>query len=280
MRHTSCEDFFSIYVENANKCKMLIAKTDNGIIGRALLWLTDCNTKLMDRIYGNELTVNACKKWALDNGYMHKLKQGYTNDIEWVTSTGEIVADTYEITLCNKNNDYYPYMDTFKFANNIHSDVIIISNDECNDNYLLDSTDGGPSAGTLCVDGNRYDDDDVIYIDNGSVESGYYHQDDIFYCDWSDHYFHNDDGTETLDGCVVYCNHNDLEYLEYKDGYANSDNCIYSDFENQSYYIDDTDNCFINGIVNRDNIHTLTVEDKIYNVHETVSFEELIDHLS
>ena len=280
MRHSNCEDFFSIYVNNPEKCKMLIASTDDGIIGRALLWITDNNTKLMDRIYGNEITISAFKKWALNNGYMHKLKQSYSNDTEWVTSTGEIVSRTYDITLDNSNNEYYPYMDTFKYAQGIHSKTIIISNDVDNEEYMLDSTDGGPNGGTLCVCGSRYHEDDVTYIEYGTVSSGYYHNDDVFYCDWNDYYYHRDDGTELLNGGTVYSQSDELCYLDYKDGYAHEDECMYSDFESEYYYTQDVEECLINGMVHRDKTHTLTVDDETYTVHETVNIDDLLHHLS
>jgi len=280
MRHSSCEDFFGIYVNNPDKCKMLIAANDNGIIGRALLWITDCGTKLMDRIYGNEITISAFKKWALNNGYMHKLKQSYSNDTDWVTSTGEIVSETYDITLDNSSNEYYPYMDTFKYADNINGKVIVISNDVDNETYILDSTDGGPNGGTLCVDGNRYHEDDVTYVEYGTVSSGYYHNDDVFYCDWNDYYYHRDDAIELLNGSIVYKRSDELCHLDYMDGYAHEDECMYSDFENQYYYTQDVEECLINGIVGRNNTHKLTVDDETYTVHETESIDDLLHHLS
>lgn len=280
MRHNSCEDFFGLYVNNPDKCKMLIATTDDGIIGRALLWITDCETKLMDRIYGNEITISAFKKWALDGGYMHKLKQSYSNDIDWVTSTGEIVTKTYDITLNNKDNEYFPYMDTFKYADDINAKNIVISSDVHNETYMLDSTDGGPNGGTLCVDGNRYHEDDVTYIEYGSVHSGYYHNDDVFYCDWSDYYYHNDDATHLLNGNTVYSNSDYLCHLDYKDGYAHEDECLYSDFDGEWYYTQDAEECTIHGIVGTHNIQTLEIDDKEYRVHFSVNIDDLLHHLS
>ena len=145
---------------------------------------------------------------------------------------------------------------------------------------MLDSTDGGPNGGTLCIDGNRYHEDDVTYIEYGTVESGYYHNDDVFYCDWNDYYYHRDDATDLLDGNTVYSKSDELCYLEYKDGYAHEDECMYSDFESEYYYTQDVEECLINGIVNSNNTHTLTVDDETYTVHHTVNIDDLLHHLS
>ena len=78
---------------------------------------------------------------------MHKLKQSYSNDTDWVTSTGEIVSQTYDITLDNSNNEYYPYMDTFRRYDVSNG---ILHNDDEQDReyegqYILEDTGGGYS---------------------------------------------------------------------------------------------------------------------------------------
>jgi hypothetical protein len=275
MRHSSCEDYFDIYVDNPDKVKMLIGKTDNGIIGRALLWTTDDDDKIMDRIYGSTVTINAFKNWAHSNGYMHKRVQSYSNDTEFVSPIGEAIDKCYEITLAN-NNDAYPYMDTFKYCDDLDASTICLTNDTNNDNYVLDSTDGGPGNLTTCVNGERYHEDDVYYIETGSVEEGYYHNDDTSWCDWTNDTFHTDDMIRTRCGQWVYRENNDLVYIESEDCYVHSDDGIYSDHYGEYIIIDNAIECPVVGYIWSADSKNIEIDDVDYNVHENVTEEELI----
>ena len=279
MRHDSCQEFFDIYVDNPDKVKMAIAKTPDGIIGRALLWTTDCGTKVMDRIYGNEITINGMKAWAHANSYIHKKVQSYSNDTDFVTTVGEIITGEYKITL-ERNNDYMPYMDTFKYSDDQYAKQLVITNDSCYDNYTFDATDGGEAGGTLCVNGERYNDDDVCYIEYGSVEEGYYHNDDTFYCDWSDMYYHENDMVRTRSGDTVYNEHNDLVYMEHYDQYEHCDDVVFSDQISSYILTEDSVKCIIKGDILKSQSCEITLNGLSYTVHEDVTTNELEEFLS
>ena len=279
MRHDSCQDFFDIYVDNPDKVKMVIADTSEGIIGRALLWYTDCKTLIMDRIYGNEITINALKQWAHNNGYMHKKVQSYSNDTEFVTSVGEIVEGNYTITL-DRNNDYMPYMDTFKYTDDLYSRKLELTNDSNYDNFTLDSTDGGDAGGTLCVNGERHHEDDVCYIESGTVEEGYYHNDDTFYCEWSNYDYHRDDMVRTIDGDCVFSDSDDLVHMEHYDEYAHADDVVFSDYISSWILCADSIECAVKGDILRSQSTTITLNDTEYTVHKDVTLDELEESLS
>lgn len=99
MRHEHCENYFEIYVNNPEKCKLLIFKSSAGnLLGRALLWVLDDGTKYMDRIYTSQNSFNILfKNWGSVNGYNQ-----YYPLIKEAT-----------ITLKEEVYDEYPYMDTF-----------------------------------------------------------------------------------------------------------------------------------------------------------------------
>ena len=279
MRHDSCQDFFDIYVDNPDKVKMVIANTSEGIIGRALLWYTDCKTLIMDRIYGNEITINALKQWAHNNGYMHKKVQSYSNDTEFVTTVGEIIEGNYTITL-DRNNDYMPYMDTFKYTEDLYSRKLELTNDSNFDNFTLDATDGGEAGGTLCVNGDRYHEDDVCYIEYGSVEEGYYHNDDTFYCEFDSQDYHRNDMVRTHDELCVYSESEDLVYMEHKEEYANTSEVVWC--EPLSSYIleEESVKCIIKGDIIETDSTTITLNNLEYTVHEDVTLDELEEFLS
>lgn len=105
MRHSSCQSYLDIYVDNPEICKLLIMKSEednNFIITRALLWkISDGNTYL-DRIYSiNEPDSIILMNYAEENNWLY-----YDNDYMGSIPMDIKVSKTYE---------EYPYMDTFKF---------------------------------------------------------------------------------------------------------------------------------------------------------------------
>ena len=278
MRHSSCEDFFGLYVNNPDVVQMVIGETDDGIIGRALLWTTDNGAKIMDRIYGNEVTINAFKTWAHENGYMHKRVQGYTYDKEFISPIGEMVTNRYQITLKNETEEY-PYMDTFKYTEDIGSSTMTLSNCDTDEEYILDSTEGGPGNLTLCECGNRYHEDDVTYLEYGNYE-GYYHNDYVGWCDWSNDSYHRDDMVSTTCGQWVYRGADDLIYCDIVDKYAHHDDVVYSETE-QSYLLEcESVECCVVGWIRSSDSKELEYENTKYLVHEDVSELGLQEHLT
>lgn len=279
MRHSSCREYFDLYVDNDN-VSLLVAETPNGIVGRAILWVTDCGTKLMDRIYGNGMAVSNFKEWAKDNGYIHKYKQSYSNDTEWITSIGEVIDKTYEITLNNASNGY-PYMDTFKYTDDVDGSSIVLTNDEDYNAYTLDSTEGGPWENRIeTVDGQYYNQDEVRYIQYGTVSEGYYYEDDTFFCDYDNEYFHIDDSVETDSGYTVYRESDSIVYIEYTDTYTHVDNAVYSEHHEEYILITESVCCVINGDIWKEQSNVLTINDTDYIVHNDVTIDELQEHIN
>lgn len=99
MRYPNCQDFFDIYVQNPEVCKMLIYINEyNELRGRALLWTLADGTKYMDRIYTSKDSYDPLfLKWAGKNGYTKSIIN---------SSIVNVKAKDYEL---------YPYMDTFTF---------------------------------------------------------------------------------------------------------------------------------------------------------------------
>ena len=99
MRYSNCQDFFDIYVQNPEVCKMLIYINDyNELRGRALLWTLADGTKYMDRIYTSKDSYDTLfLKWGGKNGYIKSIVN---------SSVVNVKAKDYEL---------YPYMDTFVF---------------------------------------------------------------------------------------------------------------------------------------------------------------------
>lgn len=126
MRYMSCQNFFKIYTDNTEVCRLLILKNFNSkLIGRALIW-TDINGKTyIDRIYTNKDSyINLFKMYAESKGYIN------------VYGTGNIV----EVQVNPGTYDAYPYMDSLKWY--IPTNGILSNVRHSDSSYLLQETDG------------------------------------------------------------------------------------------------------------------------------------------
>ncbi|NBO22792.1 hypothetical protein EBU94_05560 [bacterium] len=164
MKHSSCQDWLSIYGDNQDSIQMLVMlDTNNQLLGRALLW-NNCfvreksdliqGVKIMDRIYtvNDENWTFHFKKWADDNGYFYKKEQKWNNTL-FFESKGEEKFMEIDIQLNKTNYRRFPYLDTFKFlnrqTNTLHNYIPTEG-----DIITLSSADGyHQSKDCLCMDG-------------------------------------------------------------------------------------------------------------------------------
>jgi len=99
MRYPTCQDFFDIYVQNPEVCKMLIYINEyNELRGRALLWTLSDGKKYMDRVYTSKDSYdNLFLKWGNKNGY------------------SKTIVNSSVVNVNAKDYELYPYMDTFTY---------------------------------------------------------------------------------------------------------------------------------------------------------------------
>ena len=99
MRYPTCQDYFDIYVQNPEVCKMVIYLNEfNQLRGRAILWTLSDGKKYMDRIYTSKDSYETLfLKWGSKNGYSRTIKNN---------SVVNVKPGDYEL---------YPYMDTFQY---------------------------------------------------------------------------------------------------------------------------------------------------------------------
>ena len=120
MRRSDCESFLDIYVENPEKCGMLILTDfNNKLLGRAVVWFElkkPQDKTYMDRIYTNKPSDDELfKKYATQQGWLYKYQQ-IAQDPSYVEN-GQRIQKSVAVQLKPKSYKKYPYMDTFKFYN-------------------------------------------------------------------------------------------------------------------------------------------------------------------
>jgi len=127
MQYDECEDYFGIYTDNSDVCKLVILYSDKGssitngkftssyIKGRALLWKTNQGDMFMDRIYtNNDSDVELFKQFAEKNGWWCKKTQNSSTD--FTAQRGSSFKEpTYSVDLKWAEHESYPYVDTLSY---------------------------------------------------------------------------------------------------------------------------------------------------------------------
>lgn len=138
-------DFFDLYSENPNKCKLLIIKDiddETKIKGRALIWfLDDPNIVFMDRIYTtSDSDIELFREYSKSKNWYYKYFNTSTSDTRVVGSEGELRPDKLSIYLKPGQYEYYPYLDTLKYYNYTTGELATYL--EGNRVITLEDTDG------------------------------------------------------------------------------------------------------------------------------------------
>lgn len=132
------EDYFDIYVMNADVCKLVIlyddyGKINNGkyksdkIIGRALLWKTRDELFFLDRIYTTlDSDSETFKRYADSKGWWYKLSQNSNNNF-FIKNNQDSKRAELIVDLQKWKFDYYPYVDSIAYLND---DTGELSNDK------------------------------------------------------------------------------------------------------------------------------------------------------
>lgn len=149
------EEYFNIYVNNPDKCSLLILKSDDDtkIKGRALVWKLDTpNVTFMDRIYTNhDSDVELFKQYAYKNGWYHKPQQSSSDDSTIMGQDGERKESVLMIRLKTERQgryDRYPYLDTLKYF--VQSTGELSTNRNTSGKITLEDTGGYYSEYNSC----------------------------------------------------------------------------------------------------------------------------------
>lgn len=229
MKYSECSDMIDILADNA---EIIVAHSklhDGLIIGRALLWTTACGSKVMDRIYGNETTIQAFKEFAKENNFIYKAYQTYSSPDEFIID-GKHETRKFIIKANPYDYEQLPYMDTFKYYNNNQK---FLNNQS--GTFTLENTDGSlpheDDSFVTIANGDRIHEDDATFIEG---RDEWYHNDDVRWSDHENEYIHEDDAVDTANHGIVHRENYDFVYVEHTELYHHDSEVIEIDHE---YYV-------------------------------------------
>lgn len=120
--NSSCMRGYGEYYEDLDQCPnvevIYTLDPESRLTSRALLWTTRKGSKILDRIYGSDSTIEAYKQLAIEKGWYHKEYQSYDSTRQFINPDGEAIRSSFAIE-CNMfesiEHNHCPYMDTWKF---------------------------------------------------------------------------------------------------------------------------------------------------------------------
>ena len=232
MRYEKCQEYLDIYVEN---CEMVVifcnCHTDT-IKARAILWTAEDKegeqVKIVDRIYGNNESIELIKKLAKKNRWLYKEAQSYSNNK--LLLNGETFSN-YEYLSVEIGKSYksYPYMDTFKYLDRNTSTLYLETMFEYTQE--LSGTNGNPEA--ICSDcGRSVDEDELHYIEESGIAVCDHCLDDYIYMDGEGYYHQDSDNIFYCNSCQTY------HLVQYRAGQDSNNNDICDDCSQDLYYVE------------------------------------------
>lgn len=161
----SPESYFDIYVENPDKCGLLVLASESDpskISARALVWSLDQpeGVTFVDRVYyTEEQEQQLFRDYARKQGWHIKLENNSSPSSLSIAPDGKHV-DLGEIKVRIKAVEYreYPYVDTLKFMSE-RKGYCLLSTDQVGAEYVLESTGGyrNPTPCEMCGGEGRLD---------------------------------------------------------------------------------------------------------------------------
>ena len=225
MREDVRQPYFDIYTKNP-KCKMLILKKDNLLVGRSIIWKVDYKSNeinfeyAMDRVYTNKPSdILKFHEYAKENNWARKYKNTYSDELQFVINDNKYDA---KVNFQLEINEYeqYPYVDTFKYYNPLTGIIQNYTPDE-RGFYELKSTSGSYSKWELRKTSRYYQGQ---IVESQAV--------------WSDRlqdWLYRNDSVEVTIGAeenrgLYPDNHTNIRYEPYLRCYVHINDCVYSEY--------------------------------------------------
>jgi hypothetical protein len=248
------KNFFDIYTENADVCRMLILTENDELIGRALIWKVEYLKRnreelkplkdnkdifFMDRQYTIEDSdVEKFRNYAKEQGWYYKSANNH-HSYESVSDGIESFNGKMIVKVNAKEYNKYPYLDTFRRYDKNEG---ILYNDNNKDNeyagmYILDRTDG--------------DFDEIIDGVWSDYHDEYISRDVAVYSEYLQDYIHEDVASMVekgrYEGTYVHSDSSYFVWSEYEGGMLHVEDATYSKIMH-SYIYNDESKYIITGV--------------------------------
>lgn len=183
MTGKEAHSLLQLYSDNPDRVSLLYTTDDNGrITSRALLWIADCKTRILDRVYGIDAKLQArLLRYAFDNGLADVGKQynNHHSQRNMVDANGNTFEKVFFVTLNDSDCENFPYIDTFHKSNDNEDGNSTFTNDKGEAyRYTYNCTDGSRTdagkylhhSGTywmsdrVVYDGKNYDQNECHYF--------------------------------------------------------------------------------------------------------------------
>lgn len=153
MRYGDCDQYFNIYTQNPDVCKLLIKKSDfdkGKITARALVWKMRNGDHFMDRVYySKDSEVLLFREYAIREGWVYKKNQSTGSN--FIMMGDSSYAKDLEVKLEKWIFKKYPYLDTIPY---LGDDGVLRTERRDSDCKELTQTDGSFTQGCeYCEDG-------------------------------------------------------------------------------------------------------------------------------
>lgn len=261
---------FDLYTKNEN-CQLLILKDGNKIKGRALVWklkylkidgVEHNDIYFLDRQYTNDDSdAYTFKEYAKDKGWVIKARNSHSN-LESVVYKGvEYSYSEMCVEAPNIKLNKFPYVDTFRLYNP--------------DKYMLYNTDTEETGTEDYVGCYNLDDTSGGYSEiNNDLYSSYYEctidEESAVWSDYHDSYLNRYDSVH-VEGDWFPDDSDAIQYCDYRDTHFMSQDCTYTEYDDESYLSDDVIKC-ITDIT----ISSVSDTDYIYKGHDDIATIESI----
>lgn len=154
--------FVSLYSNNPDRVELLVFRDAQGrLIGRALKWLTDCGSVVIDRVYSTEDVNSKIADLCYINGWYKKAQNTYNNKQDYIFK-GESVKAKFSVTL-GVLPPCVPYLDMMTYLQPLKEGGAILRNYNTAPDVVFNvctNTDGHFSDLELrycpILDGSRY----------------------------------------------------------------------------------------------------------------------------
>ena len=233
-------DFFQIYMDNPEICKMACLVDNGKLRARALLWkptmkkCEDANLNFewfMDRQYAiSDADIQKLRDWAKSKEYAWRTKNGH-GDFKGVTWNDTEYKCDMEVKLKNFVYTSFPYVDTFRRYDPDSMTLYNDDNSKLSGFWLLQRTNGGWETT------DEQEDEDQVYSD---FHGEYIDRDYAVWSDCYDSYLHVDFSVEITSGSRRYRdwypeNADELRWDGWNEEYIHRGDAVWS--EEYQYYL-------------------------------------------